>query len=102
MRPKVRKQKSSGKKLIVAALQDPTKRKEFQEKLSASLYQNRNTNMQTGNGIENFWRGFTTTIKELASETIGLQKRKHRDWFDEDDTEIRTLLKERTSALKFL
>ena len=98
VRPKVRRQQSNTKKLNVAALQDSTKREEFQAKLHASFEPNRGTNIQSGNEIESFWRDFTETIREAAKETIGLKKRKHRDWFDENDTEIRTLLSEKNPA----
>ena len=88
LRTKVRRQKRSGKKFVVAALQDPVKREHFQIKLREALEGAATSHTQLEAQIENAWHHFATTVKKIAEKSIGLKKRSHRDWFDENYSEI--------------
>ena len=95
VRPKTRRRQISTKKLYVAALQDCGKREDFQARVSAALEENHDRQIQTEGDIETHWKRFADTIKEIAQDTIGLRTRKHRDWFDENDTDSRTVEQEK-------
>ena len=41
---------------------------------------------------EEQWRQMKTTLQESTVEVVGLSTRKHQDWFDEADKEIKELL----------
>ena len=100
VRPKVRKRWSHSKKLKVAAVHDSTKREKFQSKLTFALESNEElyNSIYSENQIESIWRNLTATIESVAKDTIGLKTRVHRDWFDENDSDIRRLLSEKNSA----
>ena len=91
VRPKVRKRWSHSKKLKVAAVHDSTKREKFQSKLTFALESNEElyNSIYSENQIESIWRNLTATIESVAKDTIGLKTRVHRDWFDENDSDIR-------------
>ena len=41
----------------------------------------------------NTWRSFKQTLKDAAIRTFGKKKKQSSDWFDENNLEIRNLLK---------
>ena len=79
-----RKTRSQGikfpKRIDVSRLRDMSVRKELQEALESEQF-------------DSTWDQFRTKIYKTCVKTLGLKKRKHRDWFDENDHQINTLLK---------
>ena len=45
---------------------------------------------------EENWTVFQKVVQSSAATTIGHPSRKHQDWFDENDEEIKLLLEEKT------
>ena len=41
------------------------------------------------------WEDFKEKVYNTTKYVIGIKRRKHRDWFDENDAEIQCLLKEK-------
>ena len=41
------------------------------------------------------WEQFKTKVYNTSVEVLGLRKRKHRDWFDENDPQISKLLEDK-------
>ena len=98
LRPKVRRQKRASKKFNVTALQDPVKRENFQIKLREALEGAEPSLTQSNDHVKDSWKFFARTILNTAEESIGLRKRSHRDWFDENDSEIGAILAEKNRA----
>ena len=73
------------KKLDVAKLQS--------EEIRASLTHSIN-NLEPLNK-ENMWEDFKEKVYNTAKDVIGIKRRKHQDWFDENDAEIQCLLKKK-------
>ena len=47
---------------------------------------------------EEHWKQMKTILKETTAEVVGLSTRKHQDWFDKADTEIKELLEKKCSC----
>ena len=47
---------------------------------------------------EEQWKQMKTKLQEAMAEVVGLSTRKHQDWFDEADKEIRELRKKKRSC----
>ena len=41
------------------------------------------------------WEDYTEKVYNTAKDIIGIKRRKHQNWFDENDAEIQYLLKEK-------
>lgn len=67
------------KKINVAKLKDKESAQELARKLNEIDF-------------DGTWDCFKDRVYESASETLGFQKRKHQDWFDENNVEINELL----------
>ena len=82
----MRKSRSQGikfpKRIDVSRLRDMNVRKDLQEALESEQF-------------DGTWDQFRTKIYKTCVETLGLKKRKHRDWFDENDHQINTFLDEK-------
>lgn len=48
--------------------------------------------------VEQHWAGFRSAIIAAGEESVGYDKRKHQDWFDENDKEISNLIDEKRKA----
>ena len=48
--------------------------------------------------LDEAWSSFTTTLFETTKDTIGLSKRSHQDWFDQNNSEIQDLLTRKNNA----
>ncbi|XP_076036004.1 uncharacterized protein LOC143021966 [Oratosquilla oratoria] len=98
VRPSNRKQNKK-QQINRNLLQDQGKRKELQDRLSQAIEQlpepTDNTNLDQMNAN---WNEFTNTLHHTASEVLGISKKKHQDWFDENDAEIHTLLQRKNEA----
>ena len=88
-----RRRSSAKKKLDVQKLSDPTVRDALEEALAENLEKYSPTDDQ-----EKSWNILRDTVYSTASEVLGHQKKKHQDWFDENNTEILNLLGEKRKA----
>lgn len=79
--------KSPPKKLNTAVLACPNKVDELQRKLKNTL-----PPISEDGSIEGAWSHFRDCTFAAAAETLGFVKRKHQDWFDENDEEIEGIL----------
>ena len=90
--------KKPPKKLDVSQLQNPTVAAEFQNKLSEKLG---NLSFSSSNtDIDENWTKLRDTMMAEAEATIGVMKKVHQDWFDDNDLEIKELLAEKYVAHK--
>ena len=48
--------------------------------------------------IEDCWSELKTTVYDTAEKVIPKQKRKHQDWFDENDGRLKVLIETRNAA----
>ena len=42
--------------------------------------------------VEEKWHTFKSTVHDMSKQTLGYMVKKHADWFDENDTELRELI----------
>ena len=49
-------------------------------------------NPEEATDIENMWKSFHDSTLNVATDVLGFVKRKHQDWFEENDEEIEPLL----------
>ena len=93
VRPRQRKDNVAPRKLNCEALLDSQTRMEFQNQVLGALSDRREDSTDSGS-----WASVTKIIRKVAEETIGFKTRKHRDWFDENRTDIHALLAEKNAA----
>ena len=72
-------------------------RDDFRKDLDHKL---RHLHNNSDQGIEEQWAALRDVIYETALTHVGVVERRHQDWFDENDPEIRTLLEEK--RLRFI
>ena len=84
------------KNINCAALQNDTSRQHYAEGV-ASLLRERRLNGEELT-VEEDWERMTHQLFAVASEALGYERKNHRDWFRESETEIETLLSERNGA----
>ena len=82
------------RKLDVKKLTDPV----IQETFSKALSENLGTIQQTHTELEEAWASFRDTVYQTATTFLGHPKRKHQDWFDDNNPAIQTLLNEKRAA----
>ena len=51
-----------------------------------------------GANIDEKWQALTCHINETGQNILGYKKKKNRDWFDENNSVIKALLKRKNSA----
>ena len=61
------------------------------EALQRSLQESLSNIEQEHDGMEEEWRSFQEAVYSAAADTLGFVKRKHRDWFDENEEDIKKL-----------
>ena len=79
------------KRLDVSVLHIPDKSRELANKLDAAL----DTVPPATASSSDLWSDLKTKVYQTAAEVIGHPKRRHADWFDENDATIRVLLENR-------
>ena len=89
-----RKPKAARPKFNISQLQNPFVKEKFQTHLDEALTAQ---GPLTGDPTEQ-WNQFKQTVTESANATIGLKKRVHQDWFDENSEDINKLLEEKHTA----
>ena len=104
MQPKRRPQgQKVTKRLDVEQLRNRTTVLKFQETLSTRLSDPQPPASQPGSeSVDDQWAHFRDIIYSTALETIGPRRKKHRDWFDENDDMIQPLLEEKRCLLRAL
>ena len=89
-----RRQRSSAKKkLDVQKLSNPAVRQALQEALAENLEP-----IDPNGDHEETWNALRDSVYNTASKVLGHPKKKHKDWFDENNTEILSLLHEKRKA----
>ena len=48
--------------------------------------------------VELLWQALKSSILDACSETIGYAKRKHQEWFDENDVQIQEIISQKRIA----
>ena len=79
------------KKLDISKLNVTATKEKFVEDLNNKL---KDININPTDPEAN-WENLKTTIQTSAQEALGPAKRRHQDWFDENDPEIQALLDEK-------
>ena len=95
LRPKPRRTGITKRKLNCEALQCEETRSEFQAKLSEAMRVDLTDSLSDQEG---FWTSMSSITWRTAEETIGFKIKRHRDWFDENQAEIRDLLDRKNKA----
>ena len=87
--PQERRQRQpQAKKLNVKALSSPAKVEELMNRLDSCT----DTPGIDDQDLEKTWSEFRNATYSAAADVLGFVKRKHQDWFDENDQEIQVLL----------
>ncbi len=100
IRPPVRRQ-GKKKQIDRISLQNSSKRNQLREAIHAAFGQQPEpdpTNNYNAEQINDMWDDFSTTLYNTAIEVLGVSKRSHQDWFDDNNMEIRTLLQNKNRA----
>lgn len=75
------------KRISVLDLKTEGKRKELSVKLESNL-----DSVEVSDDVEASWKSLRDIVYSTSLEVLGLPKRKHQDWFDENNTEIQLLI----------
>ena len=94
LRPRVRRSGVTKRKINCEALHCPVKREEFQSKVAMAL----NCEIAQPDVQRDNWGSIAGTMREVAEETLGFKTKRHRDWFDENNVEICSLLASKNTA----
>ena len=82
------------RRLNIQKLRCPLHQKTYQAKLTERL--DRVADPDTD--IDQHWTQLKTVLQKTTAEVVGFSSRKHKDWFDESDTEIQELLEMKHSS----
>ena len=77
------------KKLDVARLKSVDIQRQLENKMDEVIKEQTETTLN----VDEAWTKLRDTIYQGALDVLGTTKRKHRDWFDEDDAEAATILR---------
>ena len=97
IRPPIRR-RPGVKKLCVNKLQNENTRNLYQEGLQESLGTQSAASVYSELGPDAAWERMCKLLVDTASEFLGAEARKHRDWFNENDVEIRELIRRKNEA----
>ena len=102
IRPPVRKRASATKKLNTALLNDHDFRQDFQLRIGRLVREmgGGDVPLQQASVLES-WGGFSEKLYATSAEALGRKKKKHRDWFDENDNEIQAILQNKNQRHNF-
>ena len=84
------------KRLNVSKLIDPS----ISDQLQESIRENLSSTTPENFSLKQRWVYHRDTIYNSAKDTIGFQKRNHRDWFDENNPTISNLLNQKQAAFQ--
>lgn len=82
---------SKSQKLNVNSLRAPAVREKLCEKISESLV-NATARSLSLNDLDSKWCSLRDTVYDTSKEVLGIRKKKHQDWFDDNDEIIGNLL----------
>ena len=93
IRPPVRKRASTTKKLNTTLLNDQNFRQDFQLRVEEVIREQDDEaiSSQRATALDS-WERFSNVLYTASAEVLGRKRRKHRDWFDENDFEIQAIL----------
>ena len=77
------------KKLDVARLKSVDIQRQLENKMDEVIKEQ----TETALNVEETWTKLRDTVYQGALDVLGTTKRKHRDWFDENDAEAATILR---------
>ena len=86
------------KKLDIAKLSSPQLKENFAEQMEKAM-----DSCDVTDDIETSWKSLRDTIYDTSANLLGFVKRKHQDWFDENDQETSALIQSmHQSHLKYM
>ena len=97
VRPPVRR-RAGVPKLCVNKLQDLGIRNAYQQKIAESRGTYNLGDLHADHGPDVAWSRMCRLLIDDASEHLGTQSRKHRDWFNENNEEVRNLIARKNKA----
>ena len=77
------------KRIDTKKLKDQETRNNYREKLAENL---NNINDHRDQTVNETWNDLKSALKDSAEETLGFKTRNHKDWFDQNDAEIKQLI----------
>ena len=99
IRPPVRKTGMKKTKINTNLLKNDVKSTELRNNITAKLLTNqRSSNNQNLPDVTEEWADFSKTLYDTTTETLGFLKKRHQDWFDDNDAAIAKLVFEKNSA----
>ena len=93
--PKHRKQQTSRRKLDVGKLKDLETSNQFKGDLQERLLSKPDDNLT----VEEHWTHVKTALTDACKEAIGFKTKRHQDWFNENDKEIKQLIESKRQAI---
>ena len=97
VRPPVRKTGMRAKRLNTALLKNEQKVLELKHSISGILAQPESTRMNQQDVTEE-WASLSKRLYDTSVEQLGFQKKRHQDWFDENEEEIANTIAEKNKA----
>ena len=92
--PKHRKQQTSRRKLDVGKLKDLETSNPFKGDLQERLPSKPDDKLT----VEEHWTLVKTALTDACKEAIGFKTKRHQDWFNENDKEIKQLIESKRQA----
>ena len=83
------------KRINTSSLKDLEIRNIFREKIAENL---NNMNDHIDRNLNATWNDLKLAMKGSAEEILGFRTRNHKDWFDQNDAEIKELLAKKNKA----
>ena len=96
IRPKTRLRSRTVKKLNTRLLKDPEKRSEFQQVLEEKLDSRQPIPEEVD--VTGRWQQLSSDLGGCAESTLGICRRKNRDWFDDNSSAIAELVQAKNRA----
>ena len=84
--------KNSVKKFNLTPFEDRNLTKMFQQKLGEKLPET------IPSSVKEHWDQLKTAITSTCTDTLGTKKRKHQDWFDDNDEQLQQLIDKKRKA----
>ena len=95
IRPRFKGTAKKPAKINLAALYSSKPKQDFRERVSSLVQE---TGTFDSDNLNEKWDTFSARLLEEATQVLGTAPRKHRDWFDENNQEIQSLLEKKNQA----
>ena len=92
--PKHRKQQTSRRRFDIGKLKDLDTSNQFKGDLQERLLSKPDDNLS----VEEHWTHVKTALTDACKEAVGFKTKRHQDWFNENDKEIRRLIESKRQA----